>query len=296
MLRTEEAGLCAWVLSHTIFFIYVCITLHTVLSVCGHEYGHCHRCVFSLRQSFDQLGLELLRQMLNPPGSCLIPGCSPARLTVCRLSPWLQRWNCSRLYSHMAPMSTEEERKREEAGFRHRRAFAVCIKQLACSNTTRISDGNSDRTTQKCQMMHESKNLIFTLGFFLYFNSGLHNLGSRSTKQLKWVSLFQLSSTFFKTSNSKNMGLSPLGRKKKTRTNIFSHAQNLGLKFRLNNSKFKILFSEVSVGKSKYGDNNLKCWLLNLKAIVFPAAETGFHRLTCRFSLKPEHLAHRDSL
>lgn len=139
MLRTEEAGLCAWVLSHTIFFIYVCITLHTVLSVCGHEYGHCHRCVFSLRQSFDQLGLELLRQMLNPPGSCLIPGCSPARLTVCRLSPWLQRWNCSRLYSHMALMSTEEERKREEAGFRHRRAFAVCIKQLACSNTTRIS-------------------------------------------------------------------------------------------------------------------------------------------------------------
>lgn len=149
MLRTEEAGLCAWVLSHTIFFIYVCITLHTVLSVCGHEYGHCHRCVFSLRQSFDQLGLELLRQMLNPPGSCLIPGCSPARLTVYRLSPWLQRWNCSRLYSHMALMSTEEERKREEAGFRHRRAFAVSIKQLACSNTTRISDGNSDRTTEK---------------------------------------------------------------------------------------------------------------------------------------------------
>lgn len=291
MLRTEEAGLCAWVLSHTIFFIYVCITLHTVLSVCGHEYGHCHRCVFSLRQSFDQLGLELLRQMLNPPGSCLIPGCSPARLTVCRLSPWLQRWNCSRLYSHMALMSTEEERKREEAGFRHRRAFAVCIKQLACSNTTRISDGNSDR-----QMMHENKNLIFTLFFssilildFTIWAPGVQNNRNES----HFFSFLQL---FSKLQTVKIWD--SLHWKKKNPHKHFLPCTNFGvmLKFTLNNSKFKILFSEVSVGKSKFGDNNLKCWLLNLKAIVFPAAETGFHRLICRFSLKPEHLAHRDSL
>lgn len=123
----------------------------------------------------------------------------------------------------------------------------------------------------------------FSLCFFLYFNSGLYNLGSRSTKQPKWVSLFQLSSTFFKTSNSKNMGLSPL--EKTIQNTHFLPCTNFGvmLKFRLNNSKFKILFSEVSVRKSKFGDNNLKCWLLNLKAIVFPAAETGFHRLICSF-------------
>lgn len=227
MLRTEEAGLCAWVLSHTIFFIYVCVTLHTVLSVCGHEYGHCHRWVLSLRQSFDQLGLELLRQMLNPPGSCLIPGCSPARLTVCRLSPWLQRWNCSRLYSHMALMSTEEERKREEAGFRHRRAFAVCIKQRACSNTTRISDGNSDRTTQKCQMMHESKNLIFTLFYssilildFTIWAPGVQNNQNES----HFFSFLQL---FSKLQTVKIWD--SLHWKKKTHTNIFCHAQILGL-------------------------------------------------------------------
>lgn len=84
--------MCMGALSYNLFFfvcfvMHVCITLHTVLSVYGHEYGHSHTCVFSLRRSFDQLAQELSRQMLNPPGSCLIPGCRPARLAVRRLSP-----------------------------------------------------------------------------------------------------------------------------------------------------------------------------------------------------------------
>lgn len=87
MLRTgEEAGRCAWVLSHTILCmnVYMCI-FHTVLSVYVYVYGHSRVCVcvLSLRQSFDPSPPEQWsRQMPSPPGSYLIPGCGLCRLTA----------------------------------------------------------------------------------------------------------------------------------------------------------------------------------------------------------------------
>jgi len=103
MLRTgEEAGLCAWVLSHTILcmFVYMCDFSYSPLCVWAQVMALSYVCVcvcvcvcvyvcvlsLSFRQSFGQSPPELLRPMPSPPGSHPIPGCSLGHLTARRLS------------------------------------------------------------------------------------------------------------------------------------------------------------------------------------------------------------------